>query len=65
MNAASLPRVGDDDFVAEMTDIAYRALLRQGLKRPFVDVELELWKEIWEAYQQTDRFLINNRLSAR
>ena len=39
----------EDDFLAELTDIAYRALLRQGLTRSFVDVELELWSDIRDA----------------
>ncbi len=41
----------DDDLLAELTDIAYRAVLRQGLTRSFVDVELELWGDIRDAYR--------------
>jgi hypothetical protein len=63
MNAAPLPRLGDDEFVAELTDIAYRALLRQGLTRPFVEVELELWSEIRQAYQLPDRSTIRRALA--
>lgn len=63
MNAAPLPRLSNDEFVAELTDIAYRALLRQGLTRPFVEVELELWREIEQAYQLSDRFTIRRALA--
>lgn len=42
-----------DDIVARITDIAYRALLNQGLSRPFVDVELALWRDIRAAYHAT------------
>ncbi|MEI7687209.1 MAG: hypothetical protein WCL32_19500 [Planctomycetota bacterium] len=42
----------DDDQLAELTDIAYRALLRQGLTRSFVDVELELWAEIRKTFRR-------------
>jgi hypothetical protein len=36
----------DEDFLAELTEAAYEAALRHGLKGPFVDVELELWREL-------------------
>jgi hypothetical protein len=42
-----------DNFLARVTDIAYQALLTQGLSRPFVDVELSLWQEIRAAYRAT------------
>jgi len=53
MKPAIRPHTNDEDeLLAELTDIAYRVLLRQGLRRPFVDVELELWDEIRRAYRQ-------------
>jgi hypothetical protein len=38
--------LANDDVVAQVTDIAYQALLQHGLRRPFLDVELELWRRI-------------------
>jgi hypothetical protein len=40
-----------EEFVAQVTDIAYQAMLRQGLNRPFLEVELALWEEIRSAYR--------------
>ena len=40
----------DDNLLAEITNIAYQAVLRQGLTRPFLEVELELWSEIRRAF---------------
>lgn len=40
----------EEDLVAQLTDIAYQAVLRQGLNRSFVDVELALWEQIRAAY---------------
>jgi hypothetical protein len=40
----------EDDFLAHVTDIAYQAVLRQGLLRPFMEVELDLWREIRDVY---------------
>lgn len=45
-------QIRDDDQLAELTDIAYRALLRQGLTRSFADVELELWAEIRQTFRR-------------
>ena len=42
-----------DDFLARVTDIAYQALLRRGLSRSFLDVELELWNDIRSAFPTT------------
>ncbi len=41
----------EEAFLAHVTDIAYQAVLRQGLSRPFVDVELDLWRQIRAAYR--------------
>jgi hypothetical protein len=40
----------EEEFLAHVTDIAYQAVLRQGLTRPFLDVELDLWRQIRAAY---------------
>ena len=40
-----------EEFVAEVTDLAYRALLRQGLRGSFLDAELDLWAQIRSAFQ--------------
>jgi hypothetical protein len=41
-----------EEFIAAVTDIAYQALLRQGLRESFLDVQLRLWNEIREAYHE-------------
>ncbi len=33
-------------LLAELTEAAYGVALRHGLKGPFVDVELDLWREL-------------------
>jgi hypothetical protein len=40
----------EEEFLARVTEIAYQAILKQGLRRPFLEVELELWREIRAAY---------------
>ncbi len=50
---AFINRNDTDDFLARITDIAYQAVLNQGLSRPFVDVELALWRDIRAAYHAT------------
>ena len=37
---------GAEDLLAELTAAAYGVLLRHGLNGPFIDVELELWREL-------------------
>jgi hypothetical protein len=39
-----------DDFVAELAEAAYQVVLRHGLRGPFLDVELELWGALREAF---------------
>jgi hypothetical protein len=41
-----------EDLVAQVTDIAYRTVLKQGLDKSFLDVELELWRQIRDALQE-------------
>ncbi|HEY7428109.1 MAG TPA: hypothetical protein VH682_28005 [Gemmataceae bacterium] len=36
----------DEDLLAELTTAAYRVALRHGIKGAFIDVELELWREL-------------------
>ena len=40
----------EDEFLDRVTDIAYQALLRQGLRGSFLDVQLDLWASIRSAY---------------
>jgi hypothetical protein len=35
-----------EDLLAELTTTAYRVALAGGLRAPFLDVELELWREL-------------------
>ena len=47
MVAANLTSVPvDEDFLAELTEAAYGVALRHGLNGPFINVELELWREL-------------------
>jgi hypothetical protein len=38
--------VDPERLLAELTEAAYRIALRHGLKGSFVDVELDLWREL-------------------
>jgi hypothetical protein len=40
-----------EDFLARITDAAYGVVLRQGLHRSFVDVELELWQQVRNVFR--------------
>lgn len=40
----------EDEFLAEVAEIAYGALLKQGLRRSFLEVELEVWHAIRASY---------------
>ncbi len=35
-----------EDLLAELAATAYGVALRHGIKGPFIDVELELWREL-------------------
>jgi hypothetical protein len=35
-----------EDQLAELTTAAYHVALRHGLRAPFIDVELELWRAL-------------------
>jgi hypothetical protein len=36
----------DEEFVARLANIAYQAVLRHGLRRPFLEVELDIWQQV-------------------
>jgi hypothetical protein len=40
--------VGTEQLVAELAAAAYGVALRHGLKGPFIDVELDLWRALRE-----------------
>jgi hypothetical protein len=47
MVAANVPAVAvTEEVLAELTTAAYRVALRHGLRAPFIDVELDLWREL-------------------
>jgi hypothetical protein len=62
---ARLPSETDSAFeelLAELTDAAYGAALRQGLQGAFIDAELALWRELrqvlksrWQADAEESR----------
>jgi hypothetical protein len=35
-----------EELLARLTSAAYQVALRNGLRAPFIDVELELWREL-------------------
>jgi hypothetical protein len=35
-----------EDVLARLTAAAYHVALRHGLRSPFIDVELDLWREL-------------------
>lgn len=35
-----------EEFLGQLTDAAYQVALRHGLRGSFLDVELELWREL-------------------
>ena len=39
-----------EEVIAEITEIAYQAMLRDGFQGSFLDVELRLWRDIRDAY---------------
>ena len=42
INMKSVP----EEFLAEITDAAYRVALRHGIKGSFLDIELGLWEAL-------------------
>jgi len=44
-------KTNQEDFLARITEAAYDVVLRQGLQRSFVDVELELWQQIRSVFR--------------
>jgi hypothetical protein len=44
-------KTSQEDFLARITEAAYDVVLRQGLQRSFVDVELELWQKVRSVFR--------------
>jgi hypothetical protein len=45
-----------EELLAALADAAYQVALRHGIKGPFIDIELDLWRELRGVlYQQEDR----------
>ncbi|MBX9678213.1 MAG: hypothetical protein K2X38_05565 [Gemmataceae bacterium] len=40
----------EEELLAKVAQIAYGAVLKRGLARPFIEVELEIWDEIRASY---------------
>ncbi len=41
-----------EEVVAELASAAYRVALRHGLRAPFIDVELDLWRALRSALNE-------------
>lgn len=46
MVTANLSAADAEHLLAELAEAAYRVALRHGIKGPFIDVELDLWREL-------------------
>jgi hypothetical protein len=58
------PHVMPEEFLAKLTDAAYRVVLRHGIKGSFLDVELALWKALRSvASKEGDRRIQTGRSS--
>jgi len=44
-----------EELVAEPAQAAYRVALRHGIKGPFIDVELDLWRELRRVLAKRER----------
>jgi hypothetical protein len=44
-------RAESEEFLAQLTDTAYQFILRQGLKRPFLEVEIEIWQQLRAVFE--------------
>jgi len=44
-----------EELVAELAQVAYRVALRHGIKGPFIDVELDLWRELRRVLAKRER----------
>jgi len=56
-----MPAFSREELAARLTEIAYRAILEQGLQRPFVEVELDLWRRIRSAFLDDARALVGDK----
>ncbi len=54
MFTIDLPLEQEDEFLAQVSHLAYDVVLRNGLRRPFIEVELGLWRRIGSAYHAQD-----------
>src|SRR5262245_26819313 len=50
MFAFAFPLEQEEEFLARVSQIGYHAVLSQGLRRPFLEVELDVWRQIRTAY---------------
>jgi hypothetical protein len=46
VQANSPAEIQSEQLLAELTAAAYRVALRHGIKSSFLDVELDLWREL-------------------
>lgn len=44
--ANAVARADEEALAAELTAAAYAVALRHGLRGPFLDIELDLWREL-------------------
>jgi hypothetical protein len=44
----------EEDLLAELAAAAYGVALRHGIKGPFIDVELELWRELRDVLKRQE-----------
>jgi hypothetical protein len=54
----AIDRVADralDHFAAELTEAAYRVLLRRGVADNWLEMELELWQALKETVKKEDQ----------
>ncbi len=52
MQSAFQFKTTQEDFLARITEAVYSVVLRQGLQRSFVDVELELWQQVRNVFRR-------------
>ena len=45
-------RTSLEQFLAELTVVAYGVVLTHGVKGPFIDLELDLWRNLREAVEK-------------
>ena len=45
-------RTSLEQFLAELTVVAYGVVLTHGVKGPFIDLQLDLWRKVREAVEK-------------